>query len=100
MKNCVSKEAIYYIKSLSVNFLYPLVPGKPVNVRAKLEEDNINVLWEEPVNPNGIITKYNVSGNYVYMFFYLFLFFFVVVVFFFFFTALLGAPLMIYNINL
>ena len=72
-----------------------------MNVRAKLEEDNINVLWEEPVNPNGIITKYNVSENYVYMFFYLFLFFVVVVVVVvFFFTALLGAPLMIYNINL
>ena len=39
------------------------MPGKPVNVRAKLEEDNINVFWEEPVNPNGIITEYNVSGN-------------------------------------
>ena len=49
------------------------MPGKPVNVRAKLEEDNINVLWEEPVNPNGIITEYNVSGNYVYLSFYLFL---------------------------
>ena len=48
------------------------MPDKPVKVRAKLEEDNINVLWEEPVNPNGIITEYNVSGNYVYMFFYLF----------------------------
>ena len=34
-----------------------------MNVRAKLEEDNINVFWEEPVNLNGIITEYNVSGN-------------------------------------
>ena len=41
------------------------MPGKPTNVRAKLEEENINVFWEEPVNPNGIITKYEVSGKYV-----------------------------------
>ena len=44
-----------------------------MNIRAKLKEDNISVLWEEPVNPNGIITKYEVSGKYVYMSFYLFL---------------------------
>ena len=49
------------------------MPGKPAFVTAKLEEDNINVFWEEPVNPNGIITKYNVSGKYVYMFFYQYL---------------------------
>ena len=44
------------------------MPGKPVNVRAKLEEENIDVLWEEPVNPNGIITKYEVSENMFYLF--------------------------------
>ena len=43
------------------------VPGKPAVVTAKLEEDNINVFSEEPVNPNGIITKYDVSGKYVYL---------------------------------
>ena len=49
------------------------MPGEPTNVWAKLKEDNINVFWEEPVNPNGIITKYEVNGKYVYMSFYLFL---------------------------
>ena len=41
------------------------VPGKPAVVTAKLEEDNINVVLDEPVHPNGIITKHYVSGKYV-----------------------------------
>ena len=46
-----------------------------MNVRAELEEDNINVFWEEPVNPNGIITEYNVSGNCLLcLHFFLFIF--------------------------
>ena len=44
-----------------------------MNVRAELKGDNIIVFWKEPVNPNGIIIKYKVSGKYVYMSFYLFL---------------------------
>ena len=43
------------------------VPGKPAVITAKLEEDNINVFWEELVHPNGIITKHYVSGKYVYL---------------------------------
>ena len=43
------------------------VPGKPAVVTAKLEEDNIDVFWEELAHPNGIITKYSVSGKYVYL---------------------------------
>ncbi|KAM7435431.1 hypothetical protein ABFA07_014659 [Porites harrisoni] len=35
-------------------------PGNPADVTAELEEDNINVTWEEPADPNGIILKYNV----------------------------------------
>ncbi|XP_073253393.1 receptor-type tyrosine-protein phosphatase kappa-like [Porites lutea] len=44
------------------------VPDKPAVIRAKLEEDNIKVYWEEPVNPNGKIAKYNVyfKGRRVY----------------------------------
>ena len=53
------------MKLLFVNFLYSVVPDKPADIRAKLEEDNIKVYWEEPVNPNGKIAKYNVSGRCV-----------------------------------
>ncbi|XP_068720403.1 receptor-type tyrosine-protein phosphatase delta-like [Montipora capricornis] len=37
-----------------------LIPGKPRKVIATLVDGNINVAWEEPINPNGIIRKYQI----------------------------------------
>ena len=37
------------------------VPGKPTELKAILRPDgNINVAWEKPIDPNGIIRKYQV----------------------------------------
>ncbi|XP_068719116.1 insulin-like peptide receptor [Montipora capricornis] len=36
------------------------LPGKPTEVKATLDDGNINVTWEEPIDPNGIILKYQI----------------------------------------
>ena len=46
---------------LQINLLFT-VPGKPRKVKAMLDDGNINVAWEEPFNPNGIIRKYQVRS--------------------------------------
>ena len=51
------------IRTLRKKWHAQKVRSEPAVVTAMLEEDNINVFWEEPLYPNGIITKYYVSGN-------------------------------------
>ncbi|XP_068673675.1 receptor-type tyrosine-protein phosphatase S-like isoform X2 [Montipora foliosa] len=36
------------------------LPGKPTEVKATLDDGNINLAWEEPFNRNGIILKYQI----------------------------------------
>ena len=49
---------------LQINLLFT-VPGKPRKVKATLVDGNINVAWEEPFNPNGIISKYKVRRSLI-----------------------------------
>ena len=49
---------------LEINLLFT-VPGKPTEVKATLDDGNINVAWEEPINPNGIIRKYQVRRSLI-----------------------------------
>ena len=49
---------------LQIHLLFT-VPGKPTEVEATLDDGNINVSWEEPINPNGIILKYQVRRSLI-----------------------------------
>lgn len=39
-----------------------VAPGSPVNVQAvTVSESSVNVSWQQPLSPNGVITNYSVS---------------------------------------
>ena len=60
--NWIGRHLYEVLQIILSCFVHALVPGPPHNVRAvPVSKDTIRVLWEPPLEPNGIIRGYTVS---------------------------------------